>query len=138
MRRLLSLALIFAVAVPVMGKAAPSDADRTGAPKSGTAFSETGKASFYGHWHDGKTTASGSSFDRQEFTAAHRTLPFGTVVRVTNRANGRMVKVRIMDRGPHIQGRIIDLSAAAARALGMLRRGIAKVKIKVLGSDQDR
>jgi rare lipoprotein A len=96
------------------------------------AFIQTGRASFYGHGSEGKATADGTSFEGDKLTAAHRTLPFGTVVRVTNLANGRMVKVRINDRGPHVRGRIIDLSAAAARALGMGKRGIAYVKLKAL------
>ncbi len=100
-------------------------------------FSQTGRASYYGRKHDGKLTAEGGRFDRREFTAAHRTLPFGTVVRVTNLANGRMIKARIADRGPHVRGRIIDLSAAAARELGMQRRGLARVRVKALRSDQE-
>ena len=81
-------------------------------------------------------TAEGASFDPMAFTAAHRTLPFGTVVRITNLANGRTVKVRISDRGPHITGRVIDLSAAAAREIGMQSRGVARVRIRAYRSDQ--
>jgi len=99
-------------------------------------FTQTGRASYYGRKHDGKLTAEGKLFDRMEFTAAHRTLPFGTIVRVTNLANGRMIKARIADRGPHIRGRIIDLSAAAARELGMQRRGLARVRVRALFCDQ--
>jgi rare lipoprotein A len=102
----------------------------------GAFFEQTGRASYYGKKHDGDATADGSSFDRTAFTAAHPTLPFGTVVEVTNLANGRSVKVRISDRGPHVLGRIIDLSAAAARELGMLRRGLARVRISALLSDK--
>ena len=87
-------------------------------------------------WHDGKTTAQGTSFDPHDFTAAHRTLKFGTIVQVTNLRNHRMVKVQITDRGPHVEGRIIDVSAAAARELGMQRRGTARVRIRVYGYDQ--
>lgn len=100
-------------------------------------FVQTGRASYYGAWHDGMATASGDSFDPDDFTAAHRTLAFGTVVRVTNLANGRMVRVRVIDRGPRIRNRVIDLSTAAARELGMWRRGLAKVKLRVYRSDQD-
>jgi rare lipoprotein A len=98
-------------------------------------FVETGRASYYGRKHDGKMTAEGVSFDRMAFTAAHPTLAFGTVVRITILANGRTVKVRISDRGPHIEGRIIDLSAAAAREIGMQRRGVARVRIRAFRSD---
>jgi rare lipoprotein A len=115
---------------------APAMAGTDTAQATAAAFVQTGRASYYGSKHDGMTTADGSTFDRTDFTAAHRTLPFGTVVRVTNLANGRMVKVRISDRGPHILGRVIDLSAAAARELGMLRRGLARVRLRVFPSDQ--
>ncbi len=92
---------------------------------------QVGIASFYGREHDGRRTASGEIFDMSEMTAAHRTLPFGTRVRVTNLANGRQVTVRINDRGPFLRGRILDLSYAAARKLGMVGRGVAKVRIAV-------
>jgi rare lipoprotein A len=96
----------------------------------GAYFSETGLASFYGRAHDGNTTANGKSFDHRNFTAAHRTLPFGTLVRVTNLSNGRMVTVEVTDRGPHIKTRIIDISLAAARALHMQRKGVTRVKLE--------
>ena len=99
-------------------------------------YVETGGASWYGGWHDGMTTANGSSFDPDDFTAAHRTLKFGTIVQVTNLRNHRMVKVRITDRGPHARGRIIDVSAAAARELGMQHRGLARVRVRAYGYDQ--
>jgi len=99
-------------------------------------FAEVGRASYYGEKHDGKRTANGMVYDRTVFTAAHRTLPFGTVVRVTNLSNHRMVKVRITDRGPHVKGRVIDVSSVAARELGMQRRGIARVRVRVFRSDQ--
>lgn len=99
-------------------------------------YTETGRASWYGAFHDGRTTANGSSFDRSEFTAAHPSLKFGTIVQVTNLANRRMVKVQITDRGPHVKGRIIDVSAAAARELGMQHRGTARVRIRAFAYDQ--
>lgn len=99
-------------------------------------FAETGIASWYGKVHDGHLTADGEAFDMNAMTAAHRSLPFGTVVRVTNLANGRSIKVRINDRGPYIRSRVIDLSARAARALGIAERGIARVRIEELASDQ--
>jgi rare lipoprotein A len=98
-------------------------------------FTQTGVASFYDIGHEGKTTADGESFNPRAFTAAHRTLAFGTVVRVTNLNNGRMVKVTINDRGPQITGRIIDLSSAAARELG-ITGGIARVKLEAFRADQ--
>lgn len=80
-------------------------------------------ASWYGPGFHGQTTANGERFDQDEFTAAHLTLPFGTKVLVRNPRTGKQVVVRINDRGPYVAGRIIDLSKAAAKALGMLRRG---------------
>jgi rare lipoprotein A len=99
-------------------------------------FTQVGVASWYGKTHQGRTTANGEAFDMNAMTAAHRTLPFGTVVRVTNLANNRMDKIRINDRGPYVKGRIIDLSARAARALGMADDGVAKVRIEQYASDQ--
>ena len=92
---------------------------------------EVGIASYYGREHDGRRTASGEVFDMREMTAAHRTLPFGTRVRVTNLANGRQITVRINDRGPFRRGRILDLSYAAARKLGIVGRGVAKVRVAI-------
>ncbi len=91
-----------------------------------------GKASWYGEPHHGRKTASGEIYDMNAMTAAHRTLALGTHVRVTNVANGKSVVVRINDRGPFIDGRVIDLSKAAARELGSLGEGIITVRIEVL------
>jgi rare lipoprotein A len=88
---------------------------------------QAGIASWYGPGFHGRTTANGERFNTHALTAAHRTLPFGTKVRVTNRNNGRSVVVRINDRGPYVGGRVIDLSNASARALGM--SGVAKVSL---------
>jgi hypothetical protein len=92
-----------------------------------------GVASFYGGRFHGRLTASGVRYDMHGMTAAHRTLPFGTRVRVTHLGNGRTVDVRINDRGPFIAGRIIDLSRGAAGVIGMHDQGIARVKVTVLG-----
>ncbi len=92
-----------------------------------------GKASFYGYDGSGNRTATGERFNPEGMTAAHRNLPFGTRVRVTNTRNGRSVVVRINDRGPFIRGRVLDLSYGAARILGMLGQGVAPVRIEVLG-----
>jgi rare lipoprotein A len=89
-----------------------------------------GKASFYANRFHGRRTASGAHFDKKDFTAAHRSLPFGTMVRVTNLANGRMVFVKVNDRGPHLKSRIIDLSRAAAKEIGIVDNGIGKVRIE--------
>ncbi|WP_096586635.1 septal ring lytic transglycosylase RlpA family protein [Calothrix sp. NIES-2098] len=92
-----------------------------------------GIASWYGYDGSDSRTASGKRFHPEGMTAAHRSLPFGTRVRVTNTRNGRSVVVSITDRGPYIRGRILDLSAGAARILGMMGSGVAPVKIEVLG-----
>ena len=95
--------------------------------------SEQGTAGWYGRNYDGKKTASGERFDSTALTAAHRTLPFGTRVRVQNLDNGRSVVVRINDRGPFIRGRVIDVTRAAAGQLGFINAGTARVRLSVLG-----
>ena len=95
---------------------------------------ESGIASYYAKSLDGERTASGERYDRKALTAAHRTLPFGTRVRVTNLDNGRSVVVRINDRGPHVEKRVIDLSWAAAEQLRFLDKGITHVRLEVLGN----
>ena len=97
-------------------------------------WTEKGDASWYGKPYHGRKTASGEVYDMYEMTAAHRSLPFGTIVRVTRRDTGAKVEVRINDRGPFIKGRIIDLSLAAARVIGLDRDGVAPVKLKVVGT----
>ena len=107
--------------------------------KRPTATVFTGKASWYGDAHHGKKTASGEAYDMEEMTAAHRSLPFGTRVRVTNLANGKSVVVRINDRGPFVSGRVIDLTRGAARELGMIEEGVADVRLTIVdgaGSQQ--
>ena len=91
-----------------------------------------GVASYYGESLRGHRTASGERFDPNALTAAHRDLPFGSKIRVTNLGNGRTVVVRVNDRGPYADGRIVDLSWAAARELDMLRSGVAHVRLELL------
>jgi rare lipoprotein A len=116
---LLALSAGPATAHPVSGAAA-------------TIHAATAHASWYGPGFHGRRTANGERFDQDALTAAHKTLPFGTKVRVTNAANGKSVVVRINDRGPFVRGREIDLSKGAARAVGMLGAGTAQVRIEVL------
>lgn len=99
---------------------------------SGRGYRAEGTASYYGKAHHGKRTASGERFNQNALTAAHRTLAFGTRVKVTNLDNGRSVVVRINDRGPFGRGRIIDVSKAAAEQLNMLRSGTARVRLEAL------
>ena len=93
---------------------------------------EEGLASYYHHRFHGRVSASGYVHDKNDYVAAHRTLPFGTYVRVTNLRNLKSVIVQITDRGPHRRKRIIDVSKSAAEALGFVRRGLAQVRIEVV------
>jgi rare lipoprotein A len=105
-------------------------------PKSGTPVSightESGVASFYGNEFQSRKTSNGEIFDQGKLTAAHRTLPFGTKVRVTNSQNGKSVIVRVNDRGPFAKGRIIDLSSSAFKTIASLNAGVINVKIEVV------
>ncbi|MBN1576619.1 MAG: septal ring lytic transglycosylase RlpA family protein [Chitinispirillaceae bacterium] len=96
-------------------------------------YYQTGRATYYGNKFHGRKTASGERYDRNKFTAAHKTLPFGTMVRVTCMSNGKTVTVRVNDRGPLKGGRIIDLSFAAAKAIGMISAGVVPVGIEIVG-----
>lgn len=98
-----------------------------GGARSGT---ESGYASYYADKYEGRKTSNGEVFRQRKLTAAHKTLPFGTKVKVTNLANGRTVRVRINDRGPFIEGRIIDLSKAAAQKVDMIPAGVTRVRIR--------
>lgn len=111
---------------------------RTGPPPAPgqPSFTEEGIASWYGKRHSGHRTANGERFNARALTAAHRSLPFGTIVRVTSLDSGRTVKVRINDRGPYVHGRIIDLSARAAKLLGIVEDGVAHVRLTVFAADQ--
>jgi len=129
----------FALALP-LGSAqadrpssAPGVGDITAAIGRGIATVQEGVVSWYGAQSHNRKTASGERFDSGALTMAHPSLPFGTVARVTNLRNGRSVVVRVNDRGPFVGKRIADLSEAAATEIGMLRKGLAKVRIEVLG-----
>lgn len=98
---------------------------------------QTGLASWYGIKQDGNKTASGEPFDMDDYTAAHKSLPLGAMVRVTNLRNGKEVTVRINDRGPFDKRRIIDLSCTAAKAIGLIRSGVGRVKVEVVSLPQD-
>jgi rare lipoprotein A len=98
-------------------------------PTEAFAFSQSGIASYYGPGFHGRKTASGERFNQNAMTAAHRSAPFGSMLKVTNVSNGRSVLVRVNDRGPFVRGRVVDVSTIAARQLGMTGRGLAKVRI---------
>jgi len=98
-------------------------------------FTEEGIASYYSDYYQGRLTANGEIFEQQKLTAAHKTLPFGTQVSVLNVSNNKSVQVVINDRGPFIEGRIIDLSYLAAEELDMIEKGIVEVKIESIKVD---
>ena len=120
-------ALLLVLGVTLSIDAKPSSAKRVRKHK------EEGVASWYGPGFHGKPTASGEIFDMHALTAAHRTLPLGTMVEIRNLENGRTTVARINDRGPHKRGRIVDLSLGAAEELGIERSGIARVRLTVIG-----
>ena len=99
-----------------------------------THSAQTGIASYYGHEFHGRTTASGETYDENKLTAAHRKLPFGTRVRVVNLENDKSVTLRITDRGPFVDGRIIDVSFQAAKDLDFVKAGLAEVRVEVLST----
>ena len=115
---------------PVGPSVAGADSDEDS--RSERAWSQTGLASYYDSALQGGSTANGLRYDEHGLTAAHRSLPFGTRVRVTNLASGKSVVVTITDRGPFVRGRIIDVSRKAAGKLGFIRTGIARVRVEMI------
>jgi rare lipoprotein A len=122
----------------LLSACATSHANPTSAPRLKKGKVQVGVASWYGPGFHGKPTASGEVYDMHALTAAHRTLPLGTLVEVRNLENGRRLVARINDRGPHVRGRIVDLSMGAAQALGLDQAGTARVRLTVLrAADRD-
>jgi rare lipoprotein A len=113
----------------------PATAKKTPSARKGRPY-QVGTASWYGEYFQGKETASGEPFDMYDMTAAHPSLPLGTYVKVTNLRNGRAVVVRVNDRGPVVDGRIIDLSYGAAKALHLERQGIQQVRLDLVSQPQ--
>jgi rare lipoprotein A len=130
-----ALALPLAIFV-LSGCAKKHRATAASAPAPQIHSEETGLASWYGHPYHGRAASNGEIYDMEKLTAAHRTLPFGTWVHVTNLANNKSVDVRIIDRGPFIDGRIIDLSHAAAQAIDLIGPGVAEVRVDILSAPQ--
>ena len=126
MRRFVAITLPLLLAIPAAAQELPVEQAAENSEIG------SGMASYYGRELAGNRTASGERFDPAQLTAAHRTLPFGSLVRVTNTANGDSVVVRINDRGPFSHGRVIDVSHAAAREIGMHRSGTARVTLALL------
>ena len=133
MRRTLAL-LACAIALAGCGK---KKARVTPAVPRPVGSVETGLASWYGHPYHGRAAANGEIYDMEKLTAAHRTLPFGTWVRVRNLQNDKAVDLRIIDRGPFVEGRIIDVSHAAARQIGLIGPGVAKVRMEVISAPRE-
>ncbi|MGZ8409999.1 MAG: septal ring lytic transglycosylase RlpA family protein, partial [Hyphomicrobium sp.] len=104
-------------------------------PKENFEYSEAGIASWYGTYFHGRQTANGEIYDMNALTAAHKTLPLPSVVRVTNLENGRSVKLRVNDRGPFVDGRIIDVSRRASQLLGFHHHGVTRVKVDIVGDE---
>lgn len=125
-------ALVAAVAALVVLAGCSRAVVQAPSPPPAVGREEVGLASWYGAPHHGRRTASGEVFDMNQLTAAHRTLPFGTRVLVTNRDTGQSAELRINDRGPFVQGRILDVSYAAARLLGAIGPGTIPVRIRVI------
>lgn len=131
--RVQRLASVVALSVFALGSLVPGDAvARAAKTRVKIAKRQSGVASYYGPEFAFRRTASGEMFDPKEMTAAHRTLPFGTKIRVTNLANGKRVVLRVNDRGPYRKNRVIDVSHAAARKLGFAHHGTTRVRIDVL------
>jgi rare lipoprotein A len=128
MRPRFSLLAIVCLSLSACAEIHPRAAHQSAPSNQKIAFAQTGIAS----WYIDRRTASGERYSARALTAAHRKLPFGTRVRVTNMNNNRSVVVRITDRGPYIRNRIIDLSQAAAKELGMIHSGVARVRVDVL------
>lgn len=127
-------AALLALSLMALGALVPGDAiARAAKARAAKAKRESGLCSYYGREFFHRRTASGERLDPGDLTAAHRTLPFGTKVRVTNLENGRRVVVRINDRGPFKKGRVLDVTPAAARKLGFTTAGLARVRLDVLG-----
>jgi rare lipoprotein A len=122
-----------APAAPAAATAAPPPAAPAPAPVPAAATSgvETGLAAVYSDKLNGRKTASGETYDRNKLTTAHKTLPFGTKVKVTNVKNDKSVVLRVNDRGPTQAGRVVDISPAAAKALGISSKGMAEVRVEV-------
>lgn len=104
----------------------------TGCGGTRNAFTQTGQGSYYANKFAGRATTSGAPYRPGKMTAAHNTLPFGTLIRVTNLRNGRSVKVTVNDRGPHVPGRIVDVSRKAARKLNLVEAGVVPVRLQVV------
>jgi rare lipoprotein A len=132
MRRLLLVATVVGLGAGCAPRAARPPPPRKPPPEASPAprgYLEEGLASYYGPGFAGRPTASGEKFNPQALTAAHRTLPFGSCLRVVDMESGRSVEVRVNDRGPFVRGRVVDVSLAAAKQLGLVEKGLSRVRL---------
>ena len=132
MIKLQVLAILVASACTAPVLASPGEKTLTESIRPWNTTTQVGTASWYGRWHAGRITASGEPFNPRAMTCAHRTLPFGSVVKVTDITNGKHVSLKVNDRGPYVKGRILDLSEGAARELGGSDRGLMIVRIEIV------
>ena len=130
LKRMLLLGVFVGISLALPATALHAKQTQTHKSRTTHTKQMTGIASYYGGKFHGRSTASGEIFNKNAMTAAHRSLPFGTKVKVTNLRNGRSVLVRVNDRGPHVRGRVIDLSQAAAKKIGL--KGVVRVKLEVV------
>ena len=136
MNRLCTLALFMATACAMPALAGPGHKNRAALHRPSHSLVQVGTASWYGRRHAGLLTANGERFDPQAMTCAHRTLPLGSMVKVTDIASGKHVSLEVNDRGPYVRGRIVDLSEGAARELGVGESGLMKVRVEVVSVAQ--
>lgn len=125
-------AWVCALALLVLAGCSSAPKSGSGASAIPSGHSESGMASYYGNEFQSRKTANGERFDQGKLTAAHRTLPFGTRLKVTNTQNGKSVQVRVNDRGPFVKGRIIDLSSSAFKTIASQNAGVVPVRIQVI------
>ncbi|MCJ2378219.1 septal ring lytic transglycosylase RlpA family protein [Vibrio sp. ZSDZ34] len=128
----LNLAFTALLLALLVGCSSTSVADERKTRSYARSHELVGQASWYGRKYHGKLTASGERYNKRAYTAAHRTLPFGTIVRVTNTTNSKSVDVKINDRGPFVKGRIIDLSKKSFEQIGDINKGLASIKIEII------
>ncbi|GAB7218320.1 septal ring lytic transglycosylase RlpA family protein [Vibrio comitans] len=131
MKKLLIILPIL-LALTLSGCSSASSSDSAKTRQYASNHDLNGQASWYGNAYHGKLTASGETYNMRAYTAAHKTLPFGTIVRVTNTSNNKSVDVKINDRGPYVKGRVIDLSLVAFNKIGDSSKGLAPIKIDIL------
>ena len=127
-----TLALLVCFTLFACSSNSPTPSSHHSSKKHTVVKTQKGKASYYADKFQGRSTANGEKFDQRKLTAAHKKLPFGTKLRVTNVQNGKSVIVRVNDRGPFVKGRIVDLSRAAFNRIGHTREGVLNVKVEVL------